>query len=270
MRAKILIDNIAAESFVGEWGLAVWIEYGNHRLLLDAGTTGVFAENARRMNISLDQAEFCVISHGHYDHANGLQAFFRENSHAKAYLRDAARKRYYGIKEGKYRYIGVNREIFRRYGERLEFVHGNVQLLPGVWLIPHSSAGLEKIAARSDLYVRRWLRMRPDDFAHEQSLVFETDEGLVIFNSCSHAGPDNIISEVNTAFPDRKIRTLIGGLHLYRLTDDEVRAFADRLRKTGIEKVFTGHCTGDQAYKVLREELGDAVQQIYTGMEIEI
>ena len=73
MRAKILIDNIAAESFVGEWGLAVWIEYGNHKLLLDTGTTGVFAENARRMDISLDQAELCVISHGHYDHADGLQ-----------------------------------------------------------------------------------------------------------------------------------------------------------------------------------------------------
>jgi len=270
MRAKILIDNIAAENFTGEWGLAVWIEYENHKLLLDTGTTGVFAENARKMDICLNEAELCVISHGHYDHANGLKAFFRENNHAKAYFRDTAQKHYYGVKEGKRRYIGVNREIFREYAERLEFARGNVRLLPGVWLIPHSSAGLEKIAARSDLYVRRLLRMKPDNFSHEQSLVFETEKGLVIFNSCSHAGPDNIIAEVTAAFPGKQICALIGGLHLYKLTDDEVRAFAERLRKTGVQKVLTGHCTGQRAFEVLQEELGEVVQQLYTGMEIEL
>lgn len=270
MRAKVLIDNITRADFAAEWGLAVWIEYGDHRLLLDTGTTGVFVENARAMEIDLNQAELCVISHGHYDHADGLLAFFRENNHAKVYLRDTAQKYYYGKKEGKYRYIGVNREIFRQHAGRLEFVRGNVQLLPGVWLIPHSSAGLEKIAARSDLYVRRWLRLRPDNFSHEQSLVFETEKGLVIFNSCSHAGPDNIIAEVTAAFPGKQICALIGGLHLYRLNDDEVRAFADRLRRTGVKKVLTGHCTGDCAFDVLKEKLGETVEQLYTGMEIEV
>lgn len=270
MRAKVLIDNIAAESFAGEWGLAVWIEYNGHKILLDTGTTGAFADNAHKMNIPLNEAEVCVISHGHYDHADGLTAFFRENGRARVYFRDTAQKRYYGKKEGKLRYIGVNREIFTRYAGRLEFARGNVQLLPGVWLIPHSSAGLEKIAARSDLYVRRWMRMRPDNFSHEQSLVFETENGLVIFNSCSHAGPDNIIAEVNAAFPGKKISALIGGLHLYKLTDEEVRAFADRLRRTGVERALTGHCTGDRAFVLLREELGEIVDQLYTGMEIEV
>ena len=270
MRAKVLIDNIASEDFTGEWGLSVWIEYDGHKILLDTGTTGAFADNARKMGIPLELAEVCAISHGHYDHADGLTAFFRENAHARAYLRDTAQKHYYGVTEGKCRYIGVNREILRRFADRLEFLRGNVQLMPGVWLIPHSSAGLEKIAARSDLYVRRWMRMRPDNFSHEQSLVFETENGLVIFNSCSHAGPDNIIAEVNAAFPGKKICALIGGLHLYKLTDDEVRAFADRLRKTGVQRVLTGHCTGERAFVVLKEELDDIVEQLYTGMEIEV
>lgn len=270
MRAKVLIDNIASGDFTGEWGLAVWIEHDGHNILLDTGTTGAFADNARKMDIALDEAELCVISHGHYDHADGLRAFFRENQHARVYFRDTAQKRYYGKKEGKYRYIGVSREIFRKYANRIEFSCGNVQLLPGVWLIPHSSAGLERIAARSDLYVRRWLRLRPDNFSHEQSLVLETESGLVVFNSCSHAGPDNIIAEVNAAFPGKKICALIGGLHLYKLTDEEVRAFADRLCKTGVQRVLTGHCTGDRAFVVLKEELGEIVEQLYTGMEIEV
>lgn len=270
MLAKILIDNIAPEGFIGEWGLAVWIEYGEHRILLDTGTTGAFAENARKMGVNLTDAQICAISHGHYDHSDGLQAFFRENDHAKVIFRDTAQKRYYGVKEGKARYIGVNREIFRRHAGRLEFVRGNVQVCEGAWLLPHSSEGLEKIAARSDLYVRRGLRLVPDNFSHEQSLVLETEKGLVVFNSCSHAGPDNIIAEVRAAFPGRQIIALIGGLHLYKLTDDEVRAFAGRLRATGVKQVYTGHCTGDRAYAVLREELGEGVQQIRTGLVIEV
>lgn len=270
MLAKILIDNIAPEGLAGEWGLALWIEYKGQNILLDTGTTGAFADNARKLGVNLADAQLCAISHGHYDHTDGLQAFFRENDHAKVIFRDTAQKRYYGIKEGRYRYIGVNREIFRKYAGRIEFARGNVQILPGVWLIPHSSKGLEAIAARSDLYVRRGLRMHPDNFSHEQSLVFETEDGLVIFNSCSHAGPDNIIAEVRSAFPGQRIIALIGGLHLYKLTDDEVRAFADRLRQTGVKQVYTGHCTGDRAYEVLREELGDSVQQIRTGLVIEI
>ena len=252
MLAKILIDNIAPEGFIGEWGLSVWIEYGDVRILLDAGTTGAFAGNARKLGVRLADADLCVLSHGHYDHSDGLPAFFRENSRARVYMRGSARKRYYGVKEGKSRYIGVNREIFRRHGDRICFVQGRQELLPGVWLLPHSTAGLERIAARSDLYVRRGLRLRPDDFSHEQSLVLDTEQGLVIFNSCSHAGADNIISEVAAAFPGRQIHSLIGGLHLYKLSDEEVRAFAGRVRQSGIARLYTGHCTGERAFAVRR------------------
>ena len=161
MIARILIDNIAPEGLIGEWGLSVWIEHGSKRILLDTGTTGAFAENARKMGLDLSTAEVGVISHAHYDHANGLEAFFRENSRAKVWFRDTSKKRYYGKKEGRYRYIGVDRGIFRRHGERLEFARGNVQIMPGVWLIPHSTPGLEAIAARSDLYMRRGLRIQP-------------------------------------------------------------------------------------------------------------
>lgn len=270
MLARILIDNIAPEGFIGEWGLSVWIEYGNHRILLDAGTTGAFADNARKLGVNLADADLCVLSHGHYDHSDGLPAFFRENARAKVYLRAGARRRCYGVKEGKTRYIGVSREIFRRHSHRLCLVQGREALLPGVWLLPHSTPGLEKIAARSDLYVRRGLRLRPDDFSHEQSLILDTEQGLVIFNSCSHAGADNIIAEVTAAFPGRQIHSLIGGLHLYKLSDDEVRAFAGRVRQTGIRRLCTGHCTGERAFAVLQEELGEAVQQLHTGLVIEV
>ena len=109
-----------------------------------------------------------------------------------------------------------------------------------------------------------------DDFSHEQSLVFDTKEGLVIFNSCSHGGADVIIREAEAAFPGKQIYGLIGGFHLFRSEDQEVRELADRIRKTGIRRICTGHCTGERAMEILKEELGDMAEQIYTGFEIEV
>lgn len=270
MLARVLIDNISRDALISEWGLSVWIEHNGRNILLDTGTTGRFAENAKQMGIALETADVGVLSHAHYDHANGIDAFFAVNAHAKFYLRAGTKERCYGKKGWKYHYNGIRRGLLMEYADRIVYAQGNYALCPGAWLIPHSSPGLEKIAARSGLYVRRGLRMVPDDFSHEQSLVLETEQGLVIFNSCSHAGPGNIIAEVRSAFPGMKIYALIGGLHLYKLTDAEVRTLAAHIRETGIELVCTGHCTGDRGFEVLREELGAGVQQLYTGMEIEV
>lgn len=92
----------------------------------------------------------------------------------------------------------------------------------------------------------------------------------MIFNSCSHGGADVIIREAEAAFPGKQIYGLIGGFHLFRSEDQEVRELADRIRRTGIRRICTGHCTGERAMEILKEELGDMAEQIYTGFEIEV
>ena len=90
----------------------------------------------------------------------------------------------------------------------------------------------------------------------------------MIFNSCSHAGPDNIIREVRAALPGKPIRAYVGGLHLFHLSEGEVCALAERIRQTGVERIVTGHCTGKRAYELLRRELGEGVVQMHSGMEL--
>ena len=270
MLARVLMDNLAGDGFIGEWGLSIWIDHEGRSLLLDTGSSGRFVENAKRMGVALETVQLGVLSHAHYDHANGMDAFFGVNDHARFYLRAGAAERCYGKKGWRYHYNGIRSGLLKQYAGRITYVEGNYALFPGAWLIPHSTPELGRIAARSGLYVRRGLRMSPDDFSHEQSLVLETDRGLVVFSSCSHAGPDNIVAEVRAALPGRRIYALIGGLHLYKLTDDEVRALAGRILETGVERIYTGHCTGERGYAVLREVLGEGVQQLYTGMEIEV
>lgn len=80
MRVTTLIDNRLAPQLTAEWGLAFWIEYQDKHILLDTGGGENFARNAAALGIYLSRADFAVLSHAHWDHADGLPAFFPPQS----------------------------------------------------------------------------------------------------------------------------------------------------------------------------------------------
>ena len=220
MKARILVDNVTKSDLKPEWGLSVWIEYEGHSILLDTGASGLFAENAEAMGISISKAEFAVLSHAHYDHGDGLDCFFEQNPAAKVYLQKGIQENCYSRNDGPFeKYIGLKKGLLSQYADRFCYVEGAFSPVPGVTLLSHTTPGLEKTGERAGML--RWENggWRPDDFRHEQSLIFETGSGLVIFNSCSHAGVDCIIKETAAAFPGKHIEALIGGFHLFRSTD---------------------------------------------------
>ena len=49
----------------------------------------------------------------------------------------------------------------------------------GVYLIPHKTPGLQEIGKRKMMYLKTPQGFVPDNFSHEQSLVIDTDKGLV-------------------------------------------------------------------------------------------
>ena len=128
MHLRVLMDNIEWNGMIGEWGLSLLIDYAGHSILLDAGATGRFVENARAMGVNLKDVEVCVLSHGHYDHADGFERFFEENDRAKVALQRAATQRYYGKKWIFHRYIGVDRDMLRDSANRFQFVGGAQEL----------------------------------------------------------------------------------------------------------------------------------------------
>lgn len=270
MKVTVIIDNITKNELKSEWGLAVYIEYNNQKILLDTGATGVFLQNAEALGIDISKVEYGVLSHAHFDHADGLDAFFDANQKADFYLRAGSEENCYEKKWIFSNYVGIHKGYLETYRDRIKYVEGDYEMLPGVYLIPHKTPGLDTIGKHAHMYVKRAGKWYPDDFSHEQSLVFDTEKGLVIFNSCSHGGADNIITEIASTFPDKHIYAIFGGFHLFEAKEAEVIAFAKRVKATGIEKVITGHCTGQKAYDLLAGELGeDKVTQLYTGMQLE-
>lgn len=270
MKVTVLIDNLTRSELHAEWGLSMLIEHRDRRILLDAGTTDFFSANAASLAVDLSTVDTAVLSHAHFDHADGMDAFFALNQRAEFWLREGCEENCYTPEDGAMKYIGIRQGNLEKYADRIRYAKGDVDLGDGIWLIPHKTEGLEVLAAAAGMMVLKDGAYVPDDFCHEQSLVFRTEKGLVIFNSCSHGGADNIITEVAKTFPGEKLYAMIGGFHLFKTPEDEVRAFAKRLLETGVGKVVTGHCTGDAAYEILHEELGDKVQQMYSGLTLEL
>lgn len=269
MRAKVLVDNISDGAAGSEWGLCVYIEYNGVKFLLDTGASGLFAENAEAFGINIGDVDMAILSHAHSDHANGMKTFFEKNSKASFYLQASARENCFRKKFFSYKYIGIARGTLDTYRDRIIFISGKHQLCDGVYLIPHTTPGLSRVGKREKMVVRNGRKWVPDDFSHEQSLVFDTEKGLVIFNSCSHGGANIIINEVRSAFPGKQVYALIGGFHLFNKTEAEVRALAGKIRDTKVQYICTGHCTGQKAYDILQMELGDTLHQLHIGLTME-
>lgn len=279
MLVKVLIDNIAStcgsRKLFGEWGLSVYTEFEGKRYLLDTGASHLFAKNANVMGIDLSTIDVGVLSHAHYDHSDGMAKFFHVNKTAPFYLRKGAGENCYhaGKLFGRipyHYYIGIHKGYLKRFADRIRFAEGDMQIAPNVNLVPHKTPGLEAIGERAHLSVKENGKYRYDSFDHEQSLVFNTPKGLFVMNSCSHGGADNIVKEIEATFPDKKIYAILGGFHLFRYPDARVRAFAERLRELDVQKIYTGHCTGDRAYGILRDILGERAEQMFTGMTISL
>ena len=269
MKMTVLVDNLGTEELPGEWGLSLCIEQNGMRWLLDAGQSDLYLRNARALGIDLTLVDHAVLSHAHYDHADGLMSFLALNDRADLLVAAGAGERCWKIKDGHWKYIGIAKGLLAKAGGRLRRFSAMTQVEEGVYVLPHAAAGLEKAGLAEQMYLRDGDDARPDDFSHEQSLVFETSRGLVAFNSCSHAGAAVSVREVREALPGRPLLALVGGFHLYNKTPEQVRAFAARLAGTGVETLCTGHCTGEAAFGMLKELLGERVVQFRTGLVLE-
>lgn len=279
MKIRVLIDNIASScgsrKLFGEWGLSVYVEFEGKRYLLDTGASHLFAKNAGVMGVDLSKIDMGVLSHAHFDHSDGMAKFFALNKTAPFYLRKGAGENCYHAHKllGRFtyhEYIGIHKGFLKRFADRIRFAEGDALIAPNVYLVPHKMPGLESIGERAHLSVKENGKFRYDSFDHEQSLVFDTPKGLFVMNSCSHGGADNIVKEIESTFPGKKIYALLGGFHLFRYKDEVVRVFAERLRELDVQKIYTGHCTGNRAFEILHEVLGDRVEQMHAGMTVEL
>ena len=260
MKITTLIENTAVSpALTAEHGLCLFVETDQARFLFDAGQSGAFADNAGKLGIDLKTVDFAVLSHGHYDHGGGMTRFLERNRRAKFYVNQHAFEVYCN---GTQKYIGLDRRL--RDSHRLVLTGDEHTIAPGLTL--HSCNGLPRPVPTDPfgLTERVGQFFLPDDFRHEHYLLVQEAGKRVLFSGCSHKGILNILHWFR---PD----VLVGGFHFKQLPPDseQLRAYGDAMAK--FDTVFyTGHCTGEAQFEVLKTVLGDRLHAISTGAVVDI
>lgn len=269
MKFRFLVDNKTEDSRCqAEWGLSILIETGGKNILFDAGASPMFAENATRLGIDLAQIDALVISHGHYDHTEGVPTFTQRNEKAKIYMHQEALGETYGINDGipekepcgilwSDRYIDSIRE-------RLVFTKGRFPLFEHVTIVGNIPAGREDTP--TETFCRKmWTKdaagndvaeFVPDPMNHEQILIAEEKNGIFIFSGCSHKGVLSILQYSRELFPEKKIVALVGGMHLLPAPSETREKILRELSSADIDYLFPVHCTGMENILRLRQMTG--------------
>lgn len=269
MKITVLVENTPHGCVEGEHGLSLLVEHNSKSYLIDTGQSGLFLENAIKMNIDLSKVNMAFLSHGHYDHSGGFKDFFKVNNQATVYLQEKCReKKFYKVVDSNKTYIGIPDNLLEDYEDRFEFVDGFIEVDDGVYLCSHSLSSKNPYLYDSKLAI--------DDFSHEQTVIFEDNENLFLFNSCSHCGVDNIINEITEIFPEKTIKAFVGGFHLMgtngvmscNLSEREVKNLGNSILGNSKAIFYTGHCTGNLPFKWLKELSEERFIKIHSGMEI--
>ena len=278
MRVVNLIENTKGHDRCAyAHGLSFYVETSKHKLLVDLGPSDAALHNAKALGIDLSKVDTVVLSHGHYDHSGGIMPFANINSDARIYMQETADADYYADDgeraEGeRYRYIGIDKAIAGLpQAVKIEGDHTIDDELD-LFTIQRRSHDLPFTNKR--LLIKENGELRRDDFVHEQYLVISEGDKKILISGCAHNGILSILDafkEKYGAEPDM----VISGFHLMKktgYTDDELR----QIISIGTElmrystKFVTCHCTGETAYEIMKNVLGDQLQYVHSGENVEV
>jgi len=282
MKITVLVENTKDPSGIGltnEHGLSLHIAFQGKTLLLDAGATDAFSKNANALDVDLSSVQAAVLSHHHYDHGGGLAHFLDKNKAAKIYLRESPKgESYFRALWFIERYIGLDKSIFENHPDRFVFVNEFVSIFPDVYILPKIEMVYPKPKGNKYLYTKTNSGWKLDDFSHELILVIKDVDGLVIFSGCSHSGILNMIDTVSKKFAGIPIKAVVGGFHLIGLpkinsmagSKKEVEDIGKKTLAYNPASVYSGHCTGEKAYQVLKGVMGEKLNKLHTGAVLTI
>ena len=93
-----------------------------------------------------------------------------------------------------------------------------------------------------------------DNVPEDHSIAITTDKGLLLVSGCGHAGIVNTMKHtVETFNKSYDIHAAVGGFHLFKKTDKEMKWTAKEIKKYGVEYFIGAHCTGIDAVYSIRK-----------------
>lgn len=272
MRIVNLVENTEGETHLkAEHGLSFYIETQRHKLLMDTGASDLLLRNAAEKGIDLTAVDTVILSHGHYDHGGGILPFAALNRSAGIYMQRSAFGEYYSQPKEKLHYIGLDPGI--RDLPQVIPVDGELQIDEELTLFAGIGSGFPVPEANRILKEQTEDGLVQDDFRHEQCLLLSQDNKKFLFSGCAHHGILNVMARCRELYhtdPD----AVISGFHMMKkgdYTEGELQTIADTARQLMTyrnTRFFTGHCTGEQAFDIMKGIMKDQLIYVHCGDEI--
>ena len=277
MRITIICENTVGRRIgLGEHGFSALIETDQGNYLFDTGSGHSVVKNSLELNKDLRTIKKIFLSHGHYDHSGGLPEVLKlrgkvdVHAHPHIFL-----DRVHVIKEdGKEtrRFVGLpfKRSYLELLGANFILNKDFIEIEKGIFLtgeVPRKTS-FEK--PDPTLFSEKEGKTDQDLFWDDQSLVLDTDKGLILILGCAHSGMINIINYVIHKTGKEKFYAILGGTHLDFLTKEQSNESIEALKRFQVEKIGACHCTGMRAAFRLYQEFGDRFFYGHVGNTLEI
>lgn len=251
-----ILSTMLSDFYVGEWGFSALIEADGKKILFDTGSRpNTVIINAKELNVDLTNIDDVFLSHNHKDHTGGLMNLKKNypNSFSTAHIGEGI---FYSRPNstGNEHYILKNKTNLEKLEINFKSYLTPTQLLPGLWTtgqIPRRYD--EKNWSSLGKIIDNHGNELEDTIPEDQSLFFDTDNGIVLISGCGHAGLANTLDYIKKIIPDRPIYKIIGGFHLLNLDDKKLEWTAKKMEESGVKYFVGAHCTGVNSTYSIRD-----------------
>lgn len=234
MTVTVLTDNFPGTTTGAEHGLSYLVEHDNKRILFDTGQSDLFIKNGTILGINPADTDLIILSHGHYDHGNGLHYLGGQKliCHPGCFV-----KRY--SNNGK-KYIGLA-ESHDEIASRFNLItttepYSITDRITFLGEIPR----LNRFESQQTGFT--FENGEPDFVNDDSAIALKLDNGLFIFTGCGHAGIINTIEYAKKVTGTDSIMGIMGGFHL-KYNNDQTKETISYLRRSNAEHIHPSHCT---------------------------
>jgi 7,8-dihydropterin-6-yl-methyl-4-(beta-D-ribofuranosyl)aminobenzene 5'-phosphate synthase len=266
-----ILSTMLSDNGIGEWGFAALVEAAGHRILVDTGAKpDTVLLNARQLNLDLSDVREVVLTHNHDDHVGGLLTLRRElmkKNPAALSIAHVGKGIFYSRpQDGKEENVMLAlRKEYEATGGKFVEHDAPAELFPGAWLTGPVPRPYPERNWSVTGKVQTPAGLVEDNIPEDQSLVLNTNKGLVVVSGCGHAGIVNTLTFAEKEFPSTPVYALVGGFHLFAATDEQIDWTADKLKGFGVSYLIGAHCTGIEAVYRIRQKLDLPRQSAVVG-----
>ncbi len=240
-------DRCHAKELTNIHGLSLFVESDEISFLFDVGQENHFIKNAEKMNIDLSLANLVVLSHGHYDHTNGLINLSEKTKIVCHPNCTVWRK---SNRTGEYNGMPLSEEEFKS-----KF---NINFAKEPYFISKNIIFLGEIERKYVFECKNFpsvLKDGSDDTAIDDSgIAIKTDQGLIVITGCGHSGVCNTVEWAKKVTGENRVFAVIGGFHLKNINEQTLKT-VDYFKKINVKNIILGHCTSDEVCEFFKEKL---------------